>query len=197
VLELPNNLSVSHDMDFSPEVQLISRYFPNLKWLSMPLSVVADARSMTSAPRWNIPSALEELVLTNAEYPSLTAKVLVQLSNQKAAEFPLLSKISCYYGYWDKTTKPSVLQSLKAAGIDYSEYIPQCCNFKSIEFWHPWRYTLEQHVGSEKAMHDAWLRAWRDKTELLAQKRLTHAERRLTRAVDKGLKSFHYLFSET
>ncbi|KAF1848622.1 uncharacterized protein K460DRAFT_364617 [Cucurbitaria berberidis CBS 394.84] len=188
VLELPNDFRISTNANAwqVAEARGIPTYFPELRRLILPSNAVVSKPCQEI-----IPSKLESLVLTDARVPEIDAW-LTSVARSKKQLFPCLRKVALYYRYKAPPAPQPFLQSIAAAGLDYSEYRPSCCLRIVDAFWHPWMYTADEIDASVQTMHDDFQK---DLDRENAKHQLK-VERERARLLDKCLLALRDLFSE-
>ena len=165
-LELPIDLRRTPEANvWTPlSISQLTKYFPNLRWLSMPHMAATEITKTLCADV--IPPKLETLVLTDARcncFEQFSRGLLDD--DQEIPLFPQLSKVELYHRYPAAPTDENIVNTLADAGIEVSEYIPDCCLRSGDEFYHPWKYTPAE-IGALKDGRHAEYATERDRAAL-------------------------------
>lgn len=149
VLEWPVDMRYTEDLDpqMKARVRNLPQVFPNLRKLVIP----AGTLSTQPLSRNLLPRKLETLILTRVDRDD--DDWLVELL-ESISYFPNLKRLEVYYWSNRRPYGRSFADTIRAAGIDYFEYIPECC-YRSRRIAHqPWMYTATEINLVEEALHD-------------------------------------------
>ncbi|KAF3041189.1 hypothetical protein E8E11_002869 [Didymella keratinophila] len=160
-LELPIDLRRNPEANIWTPLSIVKlpSYFPKLEWLSIPHMAATEITKTSAADV--VPPLLSTLILTDARCDCFEqfSKGLVD-DNSGSSSFPELKRIEMYHRYPLPGTDADVIEKLASAGIEVFEYDPDCCLRLGDEFYHPWKYTLEDIAGLEESRHKAYETEW-------------------------------------
>ena len=159
-LELPIDLRRNPEDSFwwPLSIYQIPKYFPNLRWLSLPHMVATEVTETTCLDI--IPRGLETLILADARCHCFE-KFSEGLVDGDMVLFPRLSKIALYHRYQVVPTDEAVTKALADIGIEVLDYIPDCCLRSGDEFYHPWKYTPAELDALAHNRHTGYATEWK------------------------------------
>ena len=160
-LELPVDLRRNPEANAWTPLSIVAlpSYFPRLEWLSIPHMAATEITKTACADV--VPPQLHTLILTDARC-NCFEQFSRGLTKEKNGEslFPSLKRIEMYHRYPSPGTDVDVIEKLANAGIEVFEYDPDCCLRSGDEFYHPWKYTLEEIGELEGSRHKAYETEW-------------------------------------
>ncbi|OAL51864.1 hypothetical protein IQ07DRAFT_394543 [Pyrenochaeta sp. DS3sAY3a] len=150
VVEWPVDMRYTEDLDpmIKAQVRNLPQVFPNLRKLVIPAGMLS---TQPLSPRL-LPRKLETLILTRVDRDD-DDDWLVDLLDS-IDYFPNLKRLEVYYWNNRRPYGRAFADTIRAAGIEYYEYIPECCYHSRRIANHPWMYTPTEINLVEEALHN-------------------------------------------